>query len=61
MNKHYYWTCPYCNANLDPGELCDCQESREVDMDESNDYKSVQRRGENDSDKETLQQVCLSK
>ena len=25
-NKHtYYYTCPYCGANLDPGETCDCQ------------------------------------
>lgn len=21
----YYHTCPYCGANLDPGESCDCQ------------------------------------
>ena len=21
----YYRTCPYCGANLDPGETCDCQ------------------------------------
>lgn len=21
----YYWTCPYCGANLDPGERCDCK------------------------------------
>jgi len=20
----YYHTCPYCGANLDPGELCSC-------------------------------------
>ena len=20
----YYHTCPYCGANLDPGERCDC-------------------------------------
>ena len=20
----YYWTCPDCGANLDPGESCDC-------------------------------------
>lgn len=19
-----YWTCPYCGANLDPEEECDC-------------------------------------
>lgn len=22
----YFWTCPYCGANLDPGEKCDCLE-----------------------------------
>ena len=21
-----YKTCPYCGANLDPGEICDCEE-----------------------------------
>lgn len=21
----YYYTCPDCGANLDPGEKCDCQ------------------------------------
>lgn len=21
----YYWTCPKCGANLDPGESCDCE------------------------------------
>lgn len=21
----YYWTCPNCGANLDPGERCDCE------------------------------------
>ena len=26
--KHtYYHTCPYCGANLDPGEHCDCERS----------------------------------
>lgn len=24
MSK-YYWTCPYCQSNNDPGESCDCQ------------------------------------
>lgn len=33
----YYWTCPYCGSNLDPGESCDCKEEETVD-----DYKSVQ-------------------
>ncbi len=23
----YYTTCPYCGANLDPNEVCDCQEN----------------------------------
>ena len=22
----YYRTCPWCGANLDPGEQCDCKE-----------------------------------
>ena len=21
----YYETCPFCGANLDPGETCDCR------------------------------------
>ena len=25
-----YWTCPYCKANLDIGEKCDCKESDET-------------------------------
>lgn len=24
-----YRTCPLCGANLDPGELCDCQDGEE--------------------------------
>ncbi len=24
----YYRVCPYCGANLDPGERCDCRRSR---------------------------------
>lgn len=26
----YFRTCPYCHANLDPGERCDCREQQEV-------------------------------
>lgn len=27
----YYWTCPGCGANLDPGESCeDCDKNKEV-------------------------------
>jgi len=24
----YYWTCPLCGANLDPGEQCDCKKRK---------------------------------
>lgn len=24
----FYRTCPYCSANLDPGEHCDCQDRK---------------------------------
>lgn len=29
MRNRYYTSCPYCNANLDPGERCDCRERAE--------------------------------
>lgn len=22
---YLYYSCPYCGASLDPGEICDCQ------------------------------------
>ena len=31
----YYWTCPYCGANLDPGEKCDCKD-KEDDIHDGN-------------------------
>lgn len=31
----YYRKCPYCDANLDPGESCFCQEK----MDRQEDYR----------------------
>lgn len=30
-HPHYYHTCPYCGANLDPGERCDCESAGTVD------------------------------
>lgn len=27
----YYHTCPYCGANLDPGETCDCQTTAQTE------------------------------
>lgn len=29
----YYSTCPYCEAHLDPGERCDCQDEQEEPTD----------------------------
>ena len=26
-----YKTCPYCGANNDPGEVCDCREAKRGD------------------------------
>lgn len=26
----YYRVCPYCHCNLDPGERCDCRQSKEA-------------------------------
>lgn len=37
----YYWTCPYCKANLDPGESCDCRKEQPPE-----DYKLVQKGGD---------------
>lgn len=45
MNREtYYWTCPYCKANLDPGERCDCQKEKDNTVVDS--YKAVQVGGE---------------
>lgn len=27
----YYYTCPYCDSNLDPGETCDCQQGNRME------------------------------
>ena len=45
--KTYYWTCPYCGANLDPNESCDCRKEQS-----SEDYKLVQKGGD-----ENVQQI----
>lgn len=37
----YYWTCPYCQSNLDPGEPCDCRKENPT-----GDYKLVQEGGD---------------
>lgn len=30
MKKAFYWTCPDCRANLDPGEKCGCWMTKEA-------------------------------
>lgn len=30
-----YKTCPYCGANLDPDEQCDCQKEKSPATDQS--------------------------
>lgn len=30
MKRTYFVTCPYCKANLDPNERCDCGEGSEI-------------------------------
>lgn len=42
LNETFYWTCPYCGANLDPGELCDC---RKKETNSADNYKLVQKGG----------------
>lgn len=34
-----YKTCPYCGANLDPGEECDCRRDEETDQTETGENK----------------------
>ena len=35
----YYETCPYCGANLDPGEVCECRIERREDRANENNTK----------------------
>lgn len=44
----YYWTCPYCGSNNDPGEACDCHAEMEKETapaqrkrSQANDYLST--------------------
>ena len=27
----FYWTCPFCGANLDHGERCDCRDAYKIE------------------------------
>lgn len=43
-----YWTCPYCKSNLDFGEVCDCQESKNAYANDDNqNSESVQLESSN--------------
>jgi len=37
----YYWTCPDCGSNLDPGERCDCKSIAAVTANSIQDAISV--------------------
>ena len=39
----FYWTCPDCGANLDPGERCDCQ-NEEKAASEAGTFESSERK-----------------
>ena len=50
----YFNECPYCGANLDPCEKCDCEMSEKERIDENDVYmhemqKSDRRNGTSDS------------
>lgn len=32
----YFRTCPHCGAHLDPGEVCDCRETKKTALDATN-------------------------
>ena len=39
--KHtYYHTCPYCGANLDPNEKCDCQDTEVTEKSQESEVKN---------------------
>lgn len=40
--RTYYHTCPYCGANLDPQESCDCQKVTEQSEDQSSNIMEEQ-------------------
>lgn len=33
----YYNTCPYCGANNDPGEICNCIQQSDTEKEEKDD------------------------
>jgi len=41
-----YKTCPYCGANLDPGEECDCRRDEETSRTETGKNKKEDNKHE---------------
>lgn len=33
--KHYFNTCPHCDATIDPGEVRDCESNRDDEKEEA--------------------------
>lgn len=38
-----YYTCPYCGANLDFGEKCECEEIKTIWTPSAEDEKSIRK------------------
>jgi hypothetical protein len=49
--EKYYWTCPKCGANNDPGERCDCEKEQ---SENPTDYKAVTTDGGDKNDTDTV-------
>ena len=40
MKVPYYRECPICHCNLDPGEVCDCQQKEEQEAKDNNEKEA---------------------
>lgn len=60
MSKPYYHTCPYCGANLDPGESCDCQNETDYSstVTEKSKPSTISKSKENNDDRNQELSVC---
>lgn len=56
----YYYECPYCQSNLDPGETCDCQKKqKEVKRENVSDDNNigVGLESKSDTDAQTTRRI----
>lgn len=51
----FYNSCPYCGANLDPGEKCDCLEEKTSEAE----YKKTIKKVVFSPSKERIQQSLI--